>query len=118
MEPSRASTGCFFYSSEHSCQAASAAPVWEPHTKRPDKTMASSKIHKRAQKKGNHEIKDNKQQRETHTQNLLVFMSHSGLPVSLINCGNPLRSILSMKATKVLFSSQPQRPGWGEPLHK
>lgn len=44
--------------------------------------MALPKTHKHAQKKENHEIKDNKQQRETHTQNLLVFVSHRGLPVS------------------------------------
>lgn len=75
-EPSRVSTGCFFYFSEHGRRADNIAPVWEPHTKCPDKTMASSKIYKHAQKKKNHEIKDNKQQRETHTQNLLVFMSH------------------------------------------
>lgn len=81
-EPSRVSIGCLFYFSECSHQADNTAPVWELCTECLDKTTASPKKHKQPQKKENHEIKDNKQQRETHTQNLLVFMSHSSLPVS------------------------------------
>lgn len=79
VAPNRALKGFHWllpYFCEPSHQADNIAPVWEPHTKCPDKMMASSKIHKHAQKKESHEIKDNKQQREAHTQNLLVFMSH------------------------------------------
>lgn len=106
------------YFCEPSHQADNIAPVWEPHTKCPDKMMASSKIHKHTQKKESHEIKDNKQQREAHTQNLLVFMSHLGLPVSsykLWEC-TVVHPLLENHRGAIFLGAQ--RQGRGETLHK